>query len=40
MPRLASVPFIVDLPTAELLVQPPSVRAVPHLDVREPFGHY
>ena len=40
VPCLARVPFVVDLPTAELLVQPPSVRAIPHLDVREPFSHY
>ena len=28
----------LNLPAAELLVQPPPVRAVPHLDVRQPFG--
>lgn len=40
VPGLAGVLVAaLDLPAAELLVQPPAVRAVAHLDVREPFRH-
>ena len=40
MPRFTGILIIVFyLPTAELLVQPPAVRAVPGLDVREPLGN-
>lgn len=40
VPGLAGVLVAaLDLPAAELLVQPPAVRAVAHLDVRQPFRH-
>jgi len=37
-PRVASIRLLpIDLPAAELLVQPPTIRTVPHLDIRQPF---
>ncbi len=40
MPRIASVLVVVlNFPAAKLLVKPPSVGTVAHLDVREPFGN-
>jgi len=39
MPRVAPAVFIsVQLPAAELPIEPPAIRAVPHLDVRQPLG--
>ena len=37
MPRVAPAILVaVQFPAAELLIQPPSIRTVAHLDVREP----
>jgi len=37
VPGIASAVLVaVQFPTAELLIEPPAVRAVSHLDVREP----
>lgn len=30
----------IDFPAAELLVEPPSILAVTHLQIREPFCHH
>lgn len=35
-PRSAAL--TINLPAAELLVKPPPIRAVPHLDIRQPLG--
>ena len=41
VPRFASAILVaIQLPTAELLVQPPAVGAVAHLDIREPLRDY
>jgi hypothetical protein len=41
MPRIACAVVVdLQLPAAELLVQPPAVRAISHLHVREPFRDY
>ena len=39
MPGVASLAFRIDFPATELLVQPPAVIAVPHLEVGKPLGH-
>ena len=39
MPRVTSPTIRVDFPTTELLVQPPAVVAVPHLEVGKPLGY-
>ncbi len=39
MPRIASVHFLaLNLPTTELLIQPPPIRAIAHLDISQPFA--
>ena len=39
VPRVTSLAFRVDFPTTELLVQPPTIIAVPHLKVGKPLGY-
>ena len=39
MPGVTSVTFCIDFPTTELLVQPPAIVAVPHLEIGEPLGY-
>ena len=39
MPRVASVFVIVfNFPAAKLLIQPPAIVTIAHLNIREPFG--
>lgn len=40
IPQITTVDFLaLHLPATELLIEPPSVGTVSHLDVREPFAH-
>ena len=39
VPRVTGLAFRVDFPTTELLVQPPAIIAVPHLEVGKPLGY-
>ena|SRR5579863_1260653 len=39
VPRITPALLVaVQFPTAKLLIEPPAIRAVSHLDVRQPFG--
>jgi hypothetical protein len=41
VPRVArAILVVIELPTAKLLVEPPAVRAVAYLDIREPLRDY
>ena len=41
MPSIACAVVVdLQLPAAELLIQPPAVRAISHLHIREPFRDY
>jgi hypothetical protein len=39
MPGVTSITFRINLPTTKLLVQPPTVVTVPHLEVGKPFSY-
>jgi len=39
VPGVTGIAFRVNFPTTELLVQPPTIIAVPHLEVGKPLGH-
>lgn len=39
VPGVTSLVFRIDFPTTELLVQPPAVVTVPHLEVGKPLGY-
>ena len=39
MPGVTSLAFCINFPTTKLLVQPPAVVAVPHLEVGKPLGY-
>lgn len=41
VPRVTPAILVaIQFPAAELLIQPPAIRAVAHLDVREPLSYY
>ena len=39
MPGVTSITFGINFPTTELLVQPPAIVAVPHLEVGKPLSY-
>lgn len=38
MPRVTGIIITFDLPATKLLVEPPAIVAIPHFEIREPFG--